>query len=343
MSVHTDHHENVSNVLASLDDAGMLALLDSAVPVGIGIGGSTMTVRINESTVFIKQLPLTKSEEANPTSTSLQVDLPFACHYGIGSPSHGVGRELAAHQVTTEWVHTGAVDFFPILLGWRVVELKCDAELSEFDGEAPPRQWGEHWSHIENRVAEMKDSTSSVVFFLEYVPGTLGDWLRESLSGGTGPEVFANVVGQLIDATAWMKAHGFQHFDLHPGNILVRDGRLLFTDFGLALYRGFDLTAEETAAMVAHENFDHDTALTYLFHWVLFELGYTSRPQRLALLRAVAADPATLELDPVRDALGDSVDLMAQYANIAVYATEMFDALMTNATATRYEPDQAGP
>ena len=129
---------------------------------------------------------------------------------------------------------------------------------------------------------------------------------------------------------------GFQHFDVHPGNILVREGRLLFTDFGLALYREFDLTPEEKASMVTHEGYDRDSALMHLFHWVLFELGYTSGPQRLALLRAAAADPATPALDPVRVALGGGADLIAQHASVAVYMTEMFGVLMQDASATQY-------
>ena len=188
----------------------------------------------------------------------------------------------------------------------------------------------------------MKDASKSVVLFLEYVPETLGAWVRRSLAAGTGPAVFADVVEQIIEATAWMKRQGFQHFDVHPGNILVREGRLLFTDFGLALHREFDLTPEEKASMATHEGYDRDTALMHLFHWVLFELGYTSGPQRLALLRAAAADPATPALDPVRVALGGGADLIAQHASVAVYITEMFGVLMQDASATRYNGTHDG-
>ncbi|MFJ6418335.1 hypothetical protein [Paeniglutamicibacter sp. NPDC091659] len=178
------------------------------------------------------------------------------------------------------------------------------------------------------------------MLFLEYVPETLGAWVRRSLTDGTGEDVFAEVIDQITEATAWMKTQGFQHFDVHPGNILVREGRLLLTDFGLALYREFDLTPEERASMAAHEGFDLDTALMHLFHWVLFELGYTSGPQRLALLRAAAGDPAAPALDPVRVALGGSADLIAEYAGVAVHMTEMFGALMRDVSATRYESTQ---
>jgi hypothetical protein len=336
MTVRTAEAQAISSMFDGLDDASVRMLIEDADHVGIGIGGTTRTVRIGETIAFVKQLPLTSIEEADPTATTSRLQLPFVSHYGIGSPTHAVGRELAAHQATSEWVQTGVVDFFPLLLGWRVVDLKCEADLSEFDGGASPRRWGPYWPQVQSKLAAMKDASKSMVFFLEYVPETLGAWMRRSLAEGTGVTVFPEVVDQLLEATAWMNSQGFQHFDVHPGNILIRDGRLLFTDFGLALHREFDLTAEEEASMLTHDGFDRDTALMHLFHWTLFELGYTSGPQRLELLRAAAADPATPALDPVRAALGDGADLIAQHASIAVHMTEMFRALMQDAFATRY-------
>jgi hypothetical protein len=336
MTVRIAEAQAISSMFDGLDDASVRMLIEDADHVGIGIGGTTRTVRIGETIAFVKQLPLTSIEEADPTATTSRLQLPFVSHYGIGSPTHAVGRELAAHQATSEWVQTGVVDFFPLLLGWRVVDLKCEADLSEFDGGASPRQWGPYWPQVQSKLAAMKDASKSMVFFLEYVPETLGAWMRRSLAEGTGATVFPEVVDQLLEATAWMNSQGFQHFDVHPGNILIRDGRLLFTDFGLALHREFDLTAEEEASMLTHDGFDRDTSLMHLFHWTLFELGYTSGPQRLELLRAAAADPATPALDPVRAALGDGADLIAQHASIAVHMTEMFRALMQDAFATRY-------
>ncbi|GAA1863570.1 hypothetical protein GCM10009715_08500 [Paeniglutamicibacter psychrophenolicus] len=336
MTTRIDKARRLSDVLASLDDAGVRRLLETAEPVGVGIGGTTKAARIGAMTVFVKQLPLTSLEEADPTSTAIRLRLPFVSHYGIGSPTHGVGRELAAHHVTTGWVHDGAADFFPLLLGWRVVDLTCESDLHEFDGDVPQRQWGMHWPEVRRQLTAMKDATKTMVLFLEYVPETLGAWLRRSLATGTGATVFADVVAQVMEATAWMETQGFQHFDVHPGNILVHEGRLLFTDFGLGLYRGFELTPEEKVSMAEHSGFDRDTALMHLFHWVLFELGYASGPQRMELLRAAAADPATPALDPVRVALGEGADLIARHAHVAVYITEMFGLLMQDASATRY-------
>ncbi len=336
MTVRLDEARAISSILNGLDDAGIRILVDDAEEVGVGIGGTTKTVRIGETTVFIKQLPLTSIEEADPGGTASRLQLPFVTHYGIGSPTQAVGRELAAHRITSRWVRTGVVDFFPLLLGCRVLDVKCEADHSEFDGDAPPRRWGSHWPQIQTKLAAIKDASKSMVFFLEYVPETLGAWVRRSLAEGTGATVFPQAVDQLLEATAWMNRQGFQHFDVHPGNILVRNGRLLFTDFGLALHKDFELTAEEEASMPAHDGFDRDSALMHLFHWTVFEIGYTSAQERLELLGAAAADAATPALDPVRAVLGDGADLIAEYAGIAVYMTEMFEALMQDALAVRY-------
>lgn len=336
MTARVERARRFSAVIDRLDDAEVRALVDAAEPIGVGIGGTTRTPHISGTPVFVKQLPITRSEETDPTATFDHAQLPFVCHYGIGSPAHGVGRELAAHQMTSDWARSGGVDFFPVLLGWRIIDLKCDTDLREFEGEGPQRRWGTYWPQVEKKLAEMKSAPTSMVLFLEYVPETLGSWVRRSLSDGTLKTVFADAVDQIIDATAWMKDQGFQHFDIHPGNILIHEGRLLFTDFGLALHHDFDLTPEEQTSMVTHEGFDRDTAIMHLFHWVLFELGYTSGSRRLELLRAASADSTAPALEPVRAVLGESADLIAQHANVAVCITEMFAVLMQDVFGTRY-------
>lgn len=337
MSVRVDRALDISAVIDGLDDAKVRALVDAAETSGLGIGGTTRVARIDGIPVFVKQLPITRREQVDPFATRNLTGLPFVSHYGIGSPAHGVGRELAAHQLTSEWVSSGEADFFPLLLGWRIIDLRCDADLSEFDGDSPKRQWGAYWPQVEKRLAEMKSAPTSMVLFLENVPETLGMWVRRSLAEGTGETVFAQAVDQIIGATAWMEKQGFHHFDVHPGNILVHEGRLLFTDFGLSLHREFELTSDEEASMSTHEGFDHDTALMHLFHWTLFELGYTSGPQRLELLSAAVADPSTPALEPVRAGLGrEGADLIAGHAKGAVGITEMFAVLMRDAFGARY-------
>lgn len=310
--------------------------MDTAQKVGVGIGGTTRKAHVDGAQVFVKQLPITVTEEADPFATVNHNGLPFVSHYGIGSPSHGVGRELAAHQMTSDWVQSGAVDFFPLLLGWRIINLQSEIDLSEFHEVGPQHQWGASWPQVETKLRELKAARSSMVLFLEYVPETLGTFIRRNLAEGNGESDFTDVVKQIAEATAWMAKQQFQHFDVHPGNILVRESRLLFTDFGLSLHPEFVLTPDEESAMPSHADFDNDSALMHLFHWVLFELGYTSAEGRLALLRAAAADGFAPDFDPVRAALGSGADLIAEYANVVVRMSEMFAILTRDAFGARY-------
>lgn len=63
MTARIDKAQAISSLLDGLDDAGVRMLLDDADQVGLGIGGTTKTVRIGEGTVFVKQLPLTTSKK----------------------------------------------------------------------------------------------------------------------------------------------------------------------------------------------------------------------------------------------------------------------------------------
>lgn len=337
MTSRVDNAQRISAEIDGLDDAQVRALVEAARPIGVGIGGTTKAAEINGTSVFIKQLPVTWEEEADPFATANHNGLPFVSHYGIGSPSHGVGRELAAHHLTTDWVRSGAVDFFPLLLGSRVLDLQCDIDLSEFNGDHARHQWGTYWPQVEKRLAELKFAPTSMVLFLEYVPETLGARLHTSVAAGTGEAAFADAVDQIIEATAWMEVQGLQHFDVHPGNILVHEGRLLFTDFGLSLHPEFDLTPEEEASLAAHAGFDRDAGLMHLFHWVLFELGLTSGPERLKLLRAAAVGASATALDPARAVLGESATLIAHHSKVVVDMTEMFAVLMQDAFGAQYD------
>lgn len=337
MTVRTSEALRVSNSLMKYDDNEIRALVESGEQLGVGIGGETKIVRFGDETVFAKLLPLAEAEEPDPTSTASQLQLPFTSHYGIGCPSAGVGRELAAHQLTSQWVRSGTVDFFPLLLGWRIIDLKSKLDLREFEGEQPRRQWGSHWPQLDQRLRSLEQASSSMVLFLEYLPETLGDWLRRRLSDGSGSRAFSQAVNQILSATAWMASQGFLHFDMHPGNILVKEDRLLFTDFGLSLHHeSFELTEGERSAADLYGGFDHDIALMNLFHWVLYELGYTERLARLKLLQSAAASHNSPSLEPVREALGDGTDIIAQYADLAVTMTEMYSELLDDATATEY-------
>lgn len=324
---------HLSAALEDLEDAEILALLAQSDRWAASIGGSTARARVAGADVFVKQLALTSEERNDPTSTANRFDLPATCHYGIVSPGCGVGREITAHEVTSGWVRTGATDVFPLLHHWRVLDRPCHPDLSEFTDQEVERRWGAAWPRVRARVEGLRAAPSSVVLFLEHVPETLETWLRQQLAAGRGGAAFGDALEQVVAATAWWGGRGLRHFDVHPGNILVRGGRLLFTDFGLTLHDDFAMDPQERAFFTSHDSYDHDCGITTLLHWVLAETGAGSHGQRMQVLRAAAADRSTSALDGARTALGGGADLIAQHAALAIATTERFDALMKDASA----------
>lgn len=64
--------------------------------------------------------------------------------------------------------------------------------------------------------------------------------------------------------TEFMSARGLVHFDAHFANLLTEGRRVYFADFGLALSREFDLSAEEDAFLADHLVYDRSYALSHL-------------------------------------------------------------------------------
>jgi serine/threonine protein kinase len=187
-------------------------------------------------------------------------------------------------------------------------------------------------------VEALRHADASVVLFLEHAPETLDAWLRRHFAADahTAGAAFADALHQIISATTWMRAHGLLHLDVHPQNILLSEGRLLFTDFGLSMHRSFELDHDELAFYATHGNYDHDAGVTSLLHWTLAELGAGSRSQRLTILHAAAVDGSTEALGGVRARLRGAAALIGEHATTAIAVTEMFDLLMTNAATASY-------
>ncbi|MFE3886181.1 hypothetical protein ACFXPQ_25275 [Streptomyces lydicus] len=104
-------HGAVSASLALRSDRALCELVDTAVPLGSGIGGTSALLEVAGTPVFVKRVPLTDPERHHEhiRSTANLFELPVFCQYGIGTigaPGFGAWRELAVHTMTTNWVVT---------------------------------------------------------------------------------------------------------------------------------------------------------------------------------------------------------------------------------------------
>jgi hypothetical protein len=110
--------------LSSMSSDAMRTLLAGDGTRRVGLGGSTQVIEIAGSSVFVKLLTLTDRElDAGPDDTRNLFGLPPWYQYGVGEGSTGFSawREIAAHELASEWVVTGAHSAFPLLYHWRVL------------------------------------------------------------------------------------------------------------------------------------------------------------------------------------------------------------------------------
>ncbi|GAA3886274.1 protein kinase family protein [Streptomyces sedi] len=290
-------HGAVSTSLALRGDRELRALVDAATPIGSGIGGRTLLLEVDGTPVFVKQVPLTDLERRpeNVHSTANLFGMPSYCRYGVGpvcSPGFGAWRELAVHAMTTNWVIAGDYEGFPLTYHWRVLpgaEQPLPEELADVEGVVD--FWGER-SGIRRRVEALRQSTASLVLFLEYIPQTLHDWLGVQFA--TGDEAAERACAMVDDAleagTSFMNAHGLSHFDAHFQNILTDGQRLYFADYGLAASSRFALAPDEADFHARHRSYDRCYTASYFVHWLvsaLYGYGYGT-DDRAALVRGWA-------------------------------------------------------
>jgi len=121
-------YSTVSTSLALRNDRQLGELVDTAVPLGSGIGGRSALLKVGRKPVFVKRVPLTDMEllPEHVQSTAYLFGLPAFCRYGVGgpgpvAPGFGAWRELAVHTMTTNRVLGGQHQGFPLMYHWRVL------------------------------------------------------------------------------------------------------------------------------------------------------------------------------------------------------------------------------
>ena len=283
-------HGRVSTALSALGDDRIAALVAGAPLLGSGMGGSASLLDVDGAPVFAKRIPLT-DRELGTRSTANLFGLPDFYQYGVGSAGFGVWRELAAHEMTTEWVLSGECALFPLLYHWRVLP-GAPPRMPARDLAADVEYWGT--PAVRDRLEAVEAATNSVVLFCEYFPRNLHEWLSEQ--DGPDADVLAMVERDLLAGTKFLRANGVVHFDGHFGNILTDCRGLYFADLGLATSSRFDLSPSEREFMARHELHDSAYVVTQLVNWLVTELcGATNRADLVALVRRAADGEAVVD------------------------------------------------
>ena len=246
-----------------MDDDAVRALLATAEPLGVGIGGETAVTKIAGHRVFIKKIPLCALERLpeNVGSTANLFALPMFYQYGIGSAGFGAWRELAVHDLTTSWVLDGRHSAFPLTYHHRVLPDLPGPDLDPQERRKGIEEIVKHWDAspaVRRRVEAIDETSARIVVFLEYVPMTLAEWLHSLADAdcSTQTNALGRAVAALEDGVEFMASHGLVHFDAHPANILTDGTDFYFADFGLALSATFDLSPAESAFLDEHADFD---------------------------------------------------------------------------------------
>ncbi len=271
-----DAHAIASSRLSTLNDADLQALIGQGTPLEIRGGGRfpPSLVDVGGVPVFVKTIALTDIERRpdNLYSTANLFRLPLYYQYGVGSTGFGAWRELAACRMASDWAFSGACESFPLLYHWRVLPRPAPPPMTEEARQRSERAVA-YWNGsaaIRARREAIRTAGASVVLFLEYFPETLDIWLKGRLAegGAIAEAAILRSHDQLDGVAAFLNARGLLHFDLHYHNVLTDGAALYVTDFGLAIWSGFDLSAAERRFFEGRQLYDRCYLANYLVAWI---------------------------------------------------------------------------
>ena len=248
-------YSHLSSRLAELDNTQLSAMLNAASSPAGSNWGSHETLRLGATKVFVKRIPVTDREVANPYTTRNLYDLPCHYNYGVGSVGLGVYRELLAHIKTNNWVLAGDSESFPLLYAHRIVPIQASGRAIDLaDHRAMVTYWGEH-PGIDSYLLERSRASHELLLFLEYIPQTLRAWLFAH------PDQVERMLASLRDTLDFLSAQGIIHFDTHFLNVLTDGEQCYLSDFGLALDKRFALAAHEKAFFKHNRDYDYGQVL----------------------------------------------------------------------------------
>jgi hypothetical protein len=260
--------------LAALSDGELQALIDGGTPLEIRGRAQFVRLDVAGEPVFVKPIPLTDVERrpGNVHATANLFRLPLYYQYGIGSLGFGAWRELAVTRMASDWALSGDCEGFPLLHHWRVLPRTPPPPMSEAERERT-EQAVAYWNGsaaIRARRAAVRAASASLVLFLEFVPETLDTWLKRQMAAGD--EAFEAAIlrsqERLDEIAAFLNDRGVLHLDLHYHNVLADSAGVRVTDFGLAIWSGFDLSPAERRFFERHRLYDRGYLAHHLGAWI---------------------------------------------------------------------------
>lgn len=332
-------HGAVSTALALCSDRALRELVDTAVPIGSGIGGKSALMEVAGTPVFVKRVPLTDPERRpeHIRSTANLFELPVFCQYGIGAiggPGFGAWRELAVHIMTTNWVLAAEHEGFLLMYHWRVLPDSTPLPEELADVERAVAYWG-GGPQVRRRIEALQRSSASVALFLEYIPQNLHQWLGAQVAAGdeAADRACAMVEENLEAGISFMNARGLLHFDAHFENILTDGRRLYFADYGLALSSRFELSRDEADFFDRHQVYDRCYTATYLVNWLVTALcgcRREDRDGRHALVRAYAEGERPTGIPE------EAAAIIARHAPVAAVVSDFHRTFRSRSRRTPY-------
>ncbi|WP_435282409.1 protein kinase family protein [Streptomyces koelreuteriae] len=334
-------YDTVSTSLALCGDAELRRLVDTATPLGTGIGGKSARLDVAGTPVFVKRVPLTDLERRpeHIRSTANVFGLPMVCQYGVGGPGFGAWREVAVHTMTTNWVLSGQFQGVPLMYHWRVLPDDAPVLTEELaDVDKAVDYWGGS-AEVRRRIEALRQSSASVALFLEYVPQTLHAWLTaQARAGGEALDRACSLVEkELRVGTSFMNSRGLLHFDAHFENILTDGRRLYFADYGLALSSRFDLSRAEADFYDRHSTYDRCYTASYLVNWLITTLytgDWEAREDREALIQAWAEGRQPTGSPP------GTAEILSRNAPVAAVMTDFYRRVQGVSRTTPYPAER---
>lgn len=324
-------YADVSTALSLLSDEQLRERVEDAKVLGTGIGGATALLQLEDTSIFVKIIPITELErrKENIMSTRNVFELPSFFHYGLGSSGSGVWREVAAHAMSTNWVLAKQCESFPLMYHWRLLPgLK---RSSPIDVSRMVEFWGSE--AVRCRLEAIEQSVDSVVLFCEYVPYNLHDWLIQQVNIGedTTTSAFDMVDSNLQSAVSFMNANGLLHFDVHFRNILTDGYRIYIADFGLATSFRFELSDSESEFLKLNKAHDGYFVVTELVNWIARILGGAANHiEIIEFIRRYA------EGEMPREVMDSAAAIIRRYAPIAMVMNDFYMNLVSESRTTPF-------